>query len=91
RAFAIDESLPHQLEDHVILYSSEATKTEAATISNIAGKESIVGKRTIRHDYIDRLLTIPHGERVLMVNDDEPSTVDVIESLYQLGINHVTF
>jgi sigma-54 dependent transcriptional regulator, acetoin dehydrogenase operon transcriptional activator AcoR len=91
RAFAIDETLPHQLEDHVILYSSEATKTEAATISNISGKESIVGKRTIRHDYIDRLLTIPSGERVLMVNDDDPSTVDVIESLYQLGINHVTF
>ena len=91
KAFAIDETLPNQIEDHVILYSSETTKSEAATLSVITGKEAIVGKRTIRHDYIDRLLTIPQGERVLMVNDDEPSTIDVIESLYQLGINHVTF
>ncbi|WLR58792.1 PAS domain-containing protein [Guptibacillus hwajinpoensis] len=91
RAFAIDETLPNQIEDHVILYSSETTKSEAATLSLITGKEAFVGKRTIRHDYIDRLLTIPPGERVLMVNDDEPSTIDVIESLYQLGINHVTF
>lgn len=91
RAFAIDETLPHHIEDHVLLYSSETTKKEAASISSITGKESIVGKRTIRHDYIDRLLTIPEGERVLMVNDDDLSTIDVIESLYQLGINHVTF
>ena len=91
KAFAIDEMLPHQIEDRVILYSSETTQKEAASISKIAGDESIVGKRTIRHDYIDRLLTIPQGERVLMVNDDDPSTIDVIESLYQLGINHVTF
>ncbi|WP_226659216.1 sigma-54 interaction domain-containing protein [Pseudalkalibacillus hwajinpoensis] len=91
RAFAIDETLPHQIDDHVILYSSETTKKEAASLSVITGVESIVGKRTIRHDYIDRLLTIPQGERVLMVNDDDPSTIDVIESLYQLGINHVTF
>ena len=91
RAFAIDEALPLHLKDHIILYSSEATKTEANAISTIRGSESIVGKRTIRHEYIEKLLTIAKDETVLMVNDDDATTIDVIESLYQLGMNHIKF
>ncbi|WP_270181046.1 sigma-54 interaction domain-containing protein [Alkalihalobacillus sp. CinArs1] len=90
-SFAVDEGLPLEWSDKIILYSSEAAKLEAEALSTIQSPKVVVGNRTIRHDYIEELLTLPDGETVLMVNDDDQTTVDVIESLYQLGINHIKF
>lgn len=89
--FSVDEGLPPIITDHVILFSSEVIKQEALAISSITGKSFIVGKRTINHEHIDKLLQIPEGSNVLMVNDDLSETIDFIEKLYQLGINHVQF
>lgn len=91
KAFAVDEGLPLDVRDNIILYSSAVAKAEANSLSSIQGNESFVGKRTIRHQYIEKLLTIPADEKVLMVNDDDQTTIDVIESIYQLGINHIKF
>ncbi len=91
KTFAVDEGLPLHIEDNIILYSSDIAKAEANALSTINGHQLFVGKRTIRHEYIENLLTIPAGETVLMVNDDDQTTIDVIESIYQLGINHIKF
>ena len=50
-----------------------------------------MGKRTVHHEYIDKLLRIPEGSTVLVVNDVDEATISLIESLYQLGVDHVQF
>ena len=51
----------------------------------------MVGKRTVHHQFIDQLLKIPINSDVLIVNDDDFATIELIESLYQLGIDHLRF
>ncbi|WP_066299297.1 sigma 54-interacting transcriptional regulator [Bacillus sp. FJAT-29937] len=89
--YATDEGLPAQLTDDYFLFSSEVTRLEAHEVCQITGKEMMVGKRTIHHRFIDQLLKIPVNSDVLVVNDDDTATIEVIESLYQLGIGHLRF
>lgn len=60
-------------------------------IKNIDAEKVIIGKRTVHHDYLDKLLSIPEGSSVLVVNDEYNVTMELIQSLYQLGISHVRF
>ncbi|MEH7343537.1 sigma 54-interacting transcriptional regulator [Bacillus sp. JJ1532] len=89
--YSTDEGLPTQLTDDFFLFSSEVTKLESQEVCQITGKEMMVGKRTIHHRFIDQLLKIPVHSDVLVVNDDDSATIEVIESLYQLGIDHLRF
>nr|WP_254118982.1 sigma 54-interacting transcriptional regulator [Bacillus sp. FJAT-29790] len=89
--YSTDEGLPTQLTDDFFLFSSEVTRLESHEVCQITGKEMMVGKRTIHHRFIDQLLKIPLNSDVLIVNDDDTATIEVIESLYQLGIDHLRF
>ena len=91
RSYAADEGLPSNLKADIILYSSEALKDELSYIKNIDAEKVIIGKRTVHHDYLDKLLSIPEGSSVLVVNDEYNVTMELIQSLYQLGISHVRF
>ncbi|WP_066067247.1 sigma 54-interacting transcriptional regulator [Neobacillus soli] len=91
QSFAYEEGLPTHLSDHLFLFSSEVTRLEAHEVCNIHSKEMFVGKRTVHHQYIDQLLKIPVDSEVLVVNDDDSATIELIESLYQLGIDHLRF
>ncbi|MFK9091940.1 sigma-54 interaction domain-containing protein [Bacillus salipaludis] len=90
-SFATEEALPTQLNVDFILFSSKVTRVEAHELSNIHSNELFVGKRTVHHQFIDQLLKIPIDSDVLVVNDDDFATVELIESLYQLGIDHLRF
>lgn len=91
KSYAVDEGLPAQINESIILFSSEAIKTEVNAQTAILCDHFIVGKRTIHHEYIDQLLQIPSHTKVLLVNDNYSETIDFIESLYQLGIDHMQF
>ncbi|MEH7506205.1 Fis family transcriptional regulator, partial [Priestia megaterium] len=87
--FAIDEELPGEIDGDVVLYSSESIKHEMKDRLDVQHAHEIVGNRTIHHKHINELLQIPAHTKVLIVNDDDKETLKLIESLYQVGINHV--
>src|SRR6478735_5881072 len=89
--FAIDEELPGKIDGDVVLYSSESIKHEMKDRLDVQHAHEIVGNRTIHHKHINELLKIPAHTKVLIVNDDDKETLKLIESLYQVGINHVQF
>ncbi|MGZ4161844.1 MAG: sigma-54 interaction domain-containing protein [Neobacillus sp.] len=91
KSHAADEGIPQTLEDTIILYSSDTAYTRTKGMYSLNAKKIIVGKRTVHHEYIDKLLRIPEGSAVLLVNDDDEATIRLIESFYQLGIDHVQF
>ncbi|WP_206460771.1 sigma 54-interacting transcriptional regulator [Anaerovorax sp. IOR16] len=49
----------------------------------------IVMNRTIQKKYLNSILEIPEGNNVLIVNDEEKSTLQTANTLFQLGINHI--
>ncbi|MDQ6597914.1 sigma-54 interaction domain-containing protein [Bacillus salipaludis] len=91
KSHAADEGLPRSLEDTIILCSSDAAYNRTNGRYSVNAENIIVGKRTVHHEYIDKLLRIPEGSPVLLVNDDHDATNSLIESLYQLGIDHIQF
>ncbi|KON66644.1 Fis family transcriptional regulator [Peribacillus butanolivorans] len=91
KSHATDEGIPQSLEDKIILYSSDTAYDNSSAMYNVNAEKIIVGKRTVNHEYIDKLLRIPDGSAVLVVNDDDDATISLIESLYQLGVDHVQF
>ncbi|WP_391209029.1 sigma-54 interaction domain-containing protein [Psychrobacillus sp. L4] len=90
-SFASMIGLPAQLNADFFLFSSEVTRIEATEMCHLTGKEMVVGKRTVHHQFIDQLLKIPQHSNVLIVNDDDFATIELIESLYQLGIDHFQY
>ncbi|MGE7762969.1 sigma-54 interaction domain-containing protein [Peribacillus sp. NPDC097895] len=90
-SYAADEGIPLSLEDRMILYSSDAAYENKRGMYSVNAEKIIVGTRTVNHEYIDKLLRIPDGTAVLLVNDDDDATISLIETLYQLGIDHVKF
>ncbi|MFD4930541.1 sigma-54 interaction domain-containing protein [Peribacillus butanolivorans] len=91
KSHATDEGIPQSLEDKIILYSSDTAYDNSNAMYNVNAEKIIVGKRTVNHEYIDKLLRITDGSAVLVVNDDDDATISLIESLYQLGVDHVQF
>ena len=91
KSHASDEGIPNSLEDRIILYSSDTAFESTNGMCSVNAEKIIVGKRTVNHEYIDKLLRIPEGSTVLVVNDDDDATKSLIESLYQLGVDHVQF
>ncbi|MFB7138775.1 sigma-54 interaction domain-containing protein [Gottfriedia sp. NPDC056225] len=91
KSYSIEEGFDFELKDDIILYSSNEAKIESEKMSHIHAKNVVVGKRTPNHENLDKLLRITRETKVLVVNDDYNSTIELIQSLYQLGINHLDY
>jgi len=60
--------------------------------SHVAEPERIqVVQRTIRQQEVPRILAIPDGTRVLVVNDHSSSAMEMTALLQQLGISHLHY
>lgn len=91
KSFAIDDKKLSQIKDDIILFSSEEVKDETEKTVSLLAEQVMVGKRTLNHENVDKILRIEQGTKVLVVNDDYYSTVELIQSLYQMGIDHLEY
>ncbi|WP_088014355.1 sigma-54 interaction domain-containing protein [Gottfriedia acidiceleris] len=91
KSFSIEEGIEFDLKDDIILYSSNEAKFESEKMVHMNAKYILVGKRTPNHNNLDKLLRINRETKVLVVNDDYNSTIELIQSLYQLGIDHLDY
>ncbi|MFC4736552.1 sigma-54 interaction domain-containing protein [Bacillus daqingensis] len=91
RSCALDETRKpewlHQAE--VLVFSSDSVRQEWEHTVSSADIHSITGIRTIDPEAINDLLHIAPG-RVLIVNDDAQSIRETAESMFQLGLTHLT-
>lgn len=51
----------------------------------------LIANRVINHKNIERVISLPAGMEVLLVNDGENSAFEAIEQLVELGLNHVKY
>ncbi|MEG1311051.1 MAG: sigma 54-interacting transcriptional regulator [Romboutsia sp.] len=88
--FNIDNEIKINLECDLIIFSSETVRQiMQGRLNN--NKNYIVVKRSIRHNFIDKLIKIKKDEKVLLVNDHKDSCEIVIKQLKSQGINHIQY
>ncbi|MDR7871011.1 MAG: sigma 54-interacting transcriptional regulator [Tissierellaceae bacterium] len=92
----IDNKLLSELESlndsdiDLILYSSSYVKNRS--LRYIDSKiPNIIAKRIIDHKNIKEVISIEEGKDVLFINDGYESTKEAIESLLELGLDHIKY
>ncbi|NLY44659.1 MAG: sigma 54-interacting transcriptional regulator [Tissierella sp.] len=92
----IDNKLLSELESlndrntDLILYSSLYVKNRSLRYTN-SKIPNIVAKRIIDHKNIKEVIGIEEGKDVLFINDGYDSTKEAIESLLELGLDHIKY
>ncbi len=73
----------------MIVFSSDSVRREWESSPERRHPHTITGIRTIDPEAITDLLQLPAG-KVLLVNEDRQSISETAESMYQLGLTHLT-
>lgn len=91
----IDNLLVSQLSSEtvqadLILFTTEHVKTRALKFidHNIS---NLVAKRVIDHKNIKEIISIEEGKDVLVINDAYDTTMEAIEQMTELGLNHIKY
>lgn len=89
-AYCIDVGFQEDMKDKLVLITSPTIK------DFILGKlhpevKYIVARRSINYHKLHKLLSIPAGTEVLLVNDIEKTCMDTINQLNDLGIDHIKY
>ncbi|PYZ93593.1 Fis family transcriptional regulator [Salipaludibacillus keqinensis] len=86
---AEDDILP-VFENEVVLLSSSLMKNEVAPYISDNCKQ-LIANRIVNFLYIDQLFELPNGTEVLYVNDYPETVNEAIESLRNLGVDHLKY
>lgn len=89
KLYSFDELKPGKLIDDdivLVMIKSQALQIKKH-ISDV--RRIVVAQRTTRESEICKIFSIPTDTRVLVVNDNSETTLEMITLLYKLGINHL--
>lgn len=84
-----DDGIDALSNESLLVFSSQALHDEVAERLELPDVPKIIGNRTINYDMLDVLVSIPAGTKVLLVNDVMASAQQVLESLLEIGIDHL--
>ena len=84
-----DDGIDALSNESLLVFSSEALHDEVVERLKLPDVPKIIGNRTINYDMLDVLVSIPAGTKVLLVNDLMTSAQQVLESLLEIGIDHL--
>ncbi|MGR9047239.1 sigma-54 interaction domain-containing protein [Halobacillus faecis] len=89
-SYAVDEYVPKQISDDLIIFSSYLIEKEAAPFI-APGSPRKTAIRTINYQHIERLLELEEGTTVLCVNDTFEMAEETIDTLEKMGLDHLSF
>lgn len=85
--YGIEDYFPLEINCDLMIYSSQIAYDEIQLLNHkIEAKKLIIASRTVNFDTIDSLFKIPKGEKVYVVNDAEPTTLQFMEHLDNIGL-----
>lgn len=88
--YAADIYLPSVITGDLIILSSSLLLDEVSGVVD-SSRPVVITRRMINYDYVDRILMIPKGKKVLLVNDVPETTFETIDYLKRLGIDHIEY
>ncbi|WP_047153954.1 sigma-54 interaction domain-containing protein [Aneurinibacillus tyrosinisolvens] len=89
-SYSLEEGIPLTIKKQLVILSTHLIQDE---VKDYIGKncEIIIANRTINHNHIDKLLFLPKGSKALYVNDFPETASESIDTLLQLGIDHIEY
>ncbi|MDA1966766.1 sigma 54-interacting transcriptional regulator [Bacillus cereus] len=89
-SFSVEESIPKVFHSTLIVLPNTFT---IETVKDFIGEncEVIIAKRTLNYENVDQLLFLPEGTQALYVNDNHETVYESIETMRQLGLNHIEY
>lgn len=91
-SFMVDEDNGELTKPYFVVFSSEEVYDDFISMGN--GKyiqDYIIATRTILHDKLDKVLVLPRGEKILLVNDSLMSAQEGIENLKKSGFDFLDY
>lgn len=87
KSYSLEEQIPF-IDNQIVVLSSALLEDE---VVRHIGKNcrKIIANRMVNYHNIDRLLMLPEGTQALYITDFPQTTMDSIDSLKQLGIDHI--
>lgn len=90
-AYLVNQITPEIIKKYdLILFSSESAK-DSLTFTLESDIKHLVSNRTFNHTYLHKILALPPGVSVYLVNDSRQSSETVIEQLKLLGLKQYNF
>lgn len=89
-SYYIEGNISEGITADLIIISSREISDEARHYTN-PSCPSLVARRSVDYRCIDKLLRIPEGTEALLVNDLQSATLETIEGLIALGIDHIRY
>lgn len=89
-SYYIDGNIKNNINDDLIVLSSMEIYEEAVKYFNSSCK-TIITRRSINYNEVEKIFDIRPGTDVLLVNDLKSSTFDAISLLKALGIDHINY
>jgi len=91
-SYAIDKDDITDIKGDLAILSSQFIYDELEELDLFKScRDVIIAKRTINNDFLDQIVEIPDGEKVLFVNELPEIVYDVIDHIKEIGINHLDF
>ena len=76
----------------LVIFSSDLVYEETLALVKLNSTvDKIIGKRTLNFDYLQDIISIPKDSKVLLVNDLEETSKELIKNLKTLGLNHLKY
>ncbi|MGP4075324.1 sigma 54-interacting transcriptional regulator [Halobacillus sp. K22] len=89
-SYAVDEYVPEELNNRLIIFSSYLVEEEASPIVSTSSP-CRTARRTMNYQHIDRLFELEKGTSVLCVNDTRQMAEETIDTLKKIGMNHLSY
>jgi len=90
RALYIDGGIYEPVSDDLIIISSQTIAEEAKKYI-LSGTPLIIARRAINYKGLEKLLLLPEGTHVLLVNDLPSTAEETITMLKLLGMDHIHY
>ncbi|MCA1056523.1 sigma 54-interacting transcriptional regulator [Rossellomorea aquimaris] len=91
KSYACDTGISAFFTNKLIVYSSTLIEDEVKDYIDHDSCTIIKARRTVNYEFIDRIFELPHGKKILYVNDFLKTAKEAISTLKKLGIDHVEY
>jgi len=90
--YTVERGLDDMVDADLYIFSSDLQYQELLMEGySFESKNIIIGKRTVNTDRLDQIVDLPEKTKALFVNDSKESTIESIEILNELGVNHIEY
>lgn len=88
--YCIDYGINTDFKDQLVVITSHLLKNYVLSKLH-PNTKYVVARRSINYHFLNKLIAIPQGTEVMLINDVEETCIETINQLKELGIDHIHY